>query len=197
MTYIPFSPCEGDPQGERSRGESPKASYAFHVYAALSLRHRSYEGVLEQLVEEGLLGAGSLTQVRRWGRRYAWQERVKAHDAAKIEALRPEWESERILRAKLRADQAGEGYEEAVKLLLERIQSGKLVPSDALVAAIKAFADIEHRDMDVVAGTTEERSKVGIQINIGLDSPDGPATAQSLTFGERHALPEPQVVDDR
>lgn len=174
VPYVPFDYARHQPQPTRPRAgtrETQKAHYAFLIYCSLGTKRRSYKRVLDHLVLEGKLGPKSLRQIEIWGKQFNWFERAKEYDAAVVEKEREEWDAARILRLQQRAASAGDGYDEAVAHVLERLKDARngkgRVPFEAVVQAVKILADVEYRDRnDLTEHAPEAAKATGISITI-------------------------------
>ena len=186
VPFIPYDPAWSEHDSRLSRQkETPRASYAFHVYAALGAT-RTIAAAHQALVDEGRIGEKSLSQTNRWSRIYAWQDRAKEYDAALIFTEREALEQKRQERLRSRADRAQEGWDEALDVLIDRLQKvksgeAKMPAFEAVAAFARNMADIEHRERESLRG--EQKAQEQHQITIQIDTWHEPERAETLKLG--------------
>lgn len=155
------------------RGETPQASYAFHLYAALPPAERTYDRVFEILVFEGKLKPTSKRLIEKWGSRWKWRERVKVIDAMRLEERHKEWEAARIKYHEDIADATGRAFDQVARFLEDRLASGRM-NTEAAVQLYKIAADLKHRAYQELTERQRTSANTGIQIVIETDTGAAP-----------------------
>lgn len=171
LAPLPYVPPEvvGAKSTPTSRAETPQASYAFHLYAALPPDERTYERVFQILVNEGKLKAGSMRLIEKWGSRWKWRERVKVVDAMRLEERHKEWEAARIKYHEDVADATGRAFDQVARFLEDRLASGRM-NTEAAVQLYKIAADLKHRAYQELTERQKTGGNTGIQIVIETDT---------------------------
>lgn len=186
----------------RTRGESPEASYAFHLYAALPPGERTYQGVLDMLVVEGKMKPTSKRLIEKWGAKWDWQERVKVADAMRIEEKRRGWEREREQMHLEVAEASKKAFDRVAEFLEDRLKAGR-VNTEAAVQLMKVAADLRHRAYNELTDKGESKQQnLGIQIIIDTDrdvgQPPGATVPRAQVLEVRAPLgnvPDPGLVE--
>lgn len=134
--------------------ETPRAAAAFEEYAAMG-PSRSLRKLAAKLGENGAKTGQITKQLEIWSAAHNWQERVKQHDAERIEEkrLKREVEVERM-----NDEQALLGRTQALRAVkqIERLIEAQKFGSQASVQLFKVSTDLER----IARGAATDRQEV-------------------------------------